>query len=727
MGPPAQLWNVPASEAKLVQEAPVSGVEDQRGRAAGGHRVVGGAGEGFADVGDFVVADEADHPRPAGERRHAVVERRCRHTSGHRRTFLAEADVAKALGKLEDGPRRLERAVAAVAGGPAAGAGGRLRPTQAAEQPEHVERAGGHGQAEAGAGPQQRPPVDPPRRHGHSPCPSIARQPSSGRRWRPGSPGRRLGSPFPDSRSGRAPSQLQPGESNGSRPYTPRVLGEPVRGRLPEASFYSLPGIERFDAWVRGLAPRTPANHLTGAICPQFEPGSMVGFLPELAWLQRGDGTVDTRFVSCLAAETLGLLAAPGATKARVASLSVQDLRRCTLSSKTLAVRARLLNTTKRSPVAEMVVEDGLGRAVAVATGTALLEPIDPPPPPARPLSPAPEPAYPTPDPYRRPVRPDAVLSLERTDQMGGWLAAMGAVVEGTVPHPPICDLFGIRITSVSEGFVSGAMLASEWLVGYYPNEVCPIFLAPFASLALTSAASTLASTGYGVEVLEESLSFLRLAPTDGRDLVARASVIHQGRLLISTVEVTDGDGNQVAVGSQTSEVVARRPRRETERRERILATVLFTDIVGSTGKADELGDTRWRQLLEQHHRIVRAQLQTFKGREIKTTGDGFLATFDGPTRAVQCARAIRDALRPLGLVIRAGLHMGECEEIGADVAGVAVHVASRVQSAAAPGEILVSSTVRELITGSGLRLVDRGVHELKGLPGTWALFAIEG
>jgi class 3 adenylate cyclase len=154
--------------------------------------------------------------------------------------------------------------------------------------------------------------------------------------------------------------------------------------------------------------------------------------------------------------------------------------------------------------------------------------------------------------------------------------------------------------------------------------------------------------------------------------------------------------------------------------------TVLFTDLVGSTQRAEQLGDSRWGGLLDEHNAVIRRQLELHKGREVKMTGDGFLATFDSPTRAVQCARAIQDAVERLGLEIRAGIHTGECEAVGGDVAGIAVHVASRVQSAAQPGEILVSSTVRDLIAGSGLRLDDRGIHELKGLDGKWTLFAVE-
>jgi len=159
---------------------------------------------------------------------------------------------------------------------------------------------------------------------------------------------------------------------------------------------------------------------------------------------------------------------------------------------------------------------------------------------------------------------------------------------------------------------------------------------------------------------------------------------------------------------------------------DRVLATVLFTDIVGATQKAADLGDRRWRELLEEHHSVVRRELGRFRGREIDTTGDGFLAAFDGPARAVRCARAAIDSVRPLGLSIRAGLHTGECEVIDEKLSGIAVHIGARVAALAAPEEILVSSTVRDLVAGSGLRFRERGIHVLRGVPGEWHLFAVE-
>lgn len=158
---------------------------------------------------------------------------------------------------------------------------------------------------------------------------------------------------------------------------------------------------------------------------------------------------------------------------------------------------------------------------------------------------------------------------------------------------------------------------------------------------------------------------------------------------------------------------------------DRVLATVLFTDIVGSTERASQLGDRRWRDLIDAHDRAVRRELQHFRGREIHTTGDGVLATFDGPGRAIACACAIRDAVRALDLEVRAGLHTGEIEVRGADVAGVAVHIGARVAATAEAGEVLVSSTVKDLVVGSGIGFDDRGEHTLKGIPGTWRLYAV--
>jgi class 3 adenylate cyclase/pimeloyl-ACP methyl ester carboxylesterase len=159
---------------------------------------------------------------------------------------------------------------------------------------------------------------------------------------------------------------------------------------------------------------------------------------------------------------------------------------------------------------------------------------------------------------------------------------------------------------------------------------------------------------------------------------------------------------------------------------DRVLATVLFTDIVDSTAKAVELGDAGWRELVQAHHGFVRRQLARHRGTEIDTAGDGFFASFDGPARAIRCACAISEGVRELGIEIRAGLHTGECERIDQKVGGIAVNIGARVASQAGAGEVLVSSTVKDLVAGSGIQFRERGVAELKGVPGEWRLFAVE-
>ena len=164
---------------------------------------------------------------------------------------------------------------------------------------------------------------------------------------------------------------------------------------------------------------------------------------------------------------------------------------------------------------------------------------------------------------------------------------------------------------------------------------------------------------------------------------------------------------------------------REPAEPDRVLATVLFTDIVGSTVRAHELGDRRWRDLLERHNEIIRRDLERFRGREVDTAGDGFFATFDGPARAIRCAQSIVENVGSIGVELRSGLHTGECELVGDSVRGIAVHTGARVAAVASSGEVLVSQTVKDLVAGSGIDFADRGVHDLKGIPGEWRLYAV--
>jgi pimeloyl-ACP methyl ester carboxylesterase/class 3 adenylate cyclase len=205
----------------------------------------------------------------------------------------------------------------------------------------------------------------------------------------------------------------------------------------------------------------------------------------------------------------------------------------------------------------------------------------------------------------------------------------------------------------------------------------------------------------------------------------------------IPTAQLVELPGvGQIAVG-RAHEIVAAIKRFATDvwesdaweesEPDRALATVLFTDVVDSTARAVALGDRRWRELVQEHHGRIRRQLVRFRGREVDTAGDGFLASFDGPARAIRCACAIVEAVRDLGLAVRAGLHTGECELLDGKVAGIAVHIGARVADEARPNEVLVSSTVKDLVAGSGLRFQKRGLVELKGVPGRWRLYAAVG
>jgi class 3 adenylate cyclase len=189
-------------------------------------------------------------------------------------------------------------------------------------------------------------------------------------------------------------------------------------------------------------------------------------------------------------------------------------------------------------------------------------------------------------------------------------------------------------------------------------------------------------------------------------------------------VELPGGDDAVATSAAAIEEIVefltGERPEVEVDR---ILTTLLFTDIVSSTEQAASIGDTAWRSLLDAHDRTVRDHLRRFRGKEINTTGDGFLASFDGPARAIRCALAISESTRPLGIDLHLGLHTGECEVRGDDLSGLAVHIAARIASVAEPGAVLVSSTVKNLVAGSRIDFVDGGEYQLKGVPGTWRLY----
>jgi len=498
------------------------------------------------------------------------------------------------------------------------------------------------------------------------------------------------------------------------------VIHEPVRGGLPDPSFFSLPGIEQVRAVQRGLTPRPPLSHLLGFTLTQVGPGTVTVSMPAAPWaVNSPTGPAFVLVLMELALRSAALTGAPPGMQVDTATLTTSYLRQTTADCGAFLARARVVNSGRTYTLAEVVVEDISGRQVAQSMASMLVRPIVPPPPPlAGPLHPVPQPVYPTPDPY------DRRLPEWTYDLMDDAVTALRGLI-GEKLGPGWLRVFGLRLLGVDEGRVSAVMPASEWFCDLR-RTVAPGVVGYVALTGVNGAATTVVPSGHMTGVLSANFTFLRPVVPDGRELLARGSVIHHAEnFVVASVEITDSDGNRVALGQQSAVV---RPRRsKTQQAERLLATVLFTDIVGSTEHAERLGDAAWHDLLSRHHALIRSELSAFNGREIKTTGDGFLITFDSPGRAVQCARAIRDGVGGLGLAIRAGLHTGECELSGSDVAGIAVHIASRVQSMAGAGEILVSGTVRDLVAGSGLPFEDRGRHPLKGIEGEWPVFAVTG
>ncbi len=502
------------------------------------------------------------------------------------------------------------------------------------------------------------------------------------------------------------------------------MVDEAVRGSLPSPAFYSLGGMEQARAFLRGLVPSTPLARLVGYRPTQIGSGSATLTLPASPWLQFADGSID---IKILVEEALGvavMTGVPPATRVVTTALSMNHYRPCTLESESFVTRARVLNSGSAFTAAEAIVEDALGRTVAHATGSLLLRPMDPPPPPHGGFGAIDEPAYATPDPHLRAL-PSANF---RFGDFSG-LEGMRMQLADEFPLPPFAQLLGLRLVEISdEGSGLITLPASPW----FRSRSSELQFGPVAAvmhIALSAPPYALATADEYVGVVAQNLTFVRSVAADDRQLLFRFRLVHRGaELLVSAVEVIDADGNRVAMGSQTSIV---RPRRRPgagpgQPAERVLATVLFTDIVSSTRHAQQLGDAGWRRLLAEHDAVVRRELETFGGREIKATGDGFLAAFESPARAVQCARAIRDGVRRVGLEVRAGVHTGECERVGNDLAGIAVHAAARIQDTAASGEILVSSTVHDLVEGSGIAFADRGLHDLRDIAGARQLFAVE-
>ena len=338
-------------------------------------------------------------------------------------------------------------------------------------------------------------------------------------------------------------------------------------------------------------------------------------------------------------------------------------------------------------------------------------------------MRPVEEPVYATPDPYLRsfPYSPFADLTAREDG-----LTTMRKVADGRLKSP-FNSLYGFRMEELARGRATIAMPASEWFCGL-GSDVSWAVIAALADSAGWMAAVTLGQPGQSIVGLDGTVRFLRPVRPDGRWLRAESVLTEPApNLFVADTTIRDGDGQLVALhsGSVARLDAVQRAGRQRKESRRVLATLLFTDIVDSTGHAERLGDARWRVLLEEHKLAVRREVSRHNGTEVDTAGDGFFVRFDSPAQAIEAARAVRHASAPLGIDIRAGIHTGECELEGNKLAGMAVHIAARVQAVAPPGEIWVSSTVRDLTVGSSTQFVDRGEQTLKGVPDPWRLYAV--
>jgi len=510
----------------------------------------------------------------------------------------------------------------------------------------------------------------------------------------------------------------------------PLTLREPPRGAAWGAEVIQMSGLEMLRASIERRLPDAPISKLTGLRLSEASLGMASASMPASTWWQSGAGVFlagTTAFVSDLPLGSAVLTSAPPGTAITTSELSVNFLRTPTIRSQTMIGRGRLIHSTKSLGLSEATVEDGRGRLLGHATSRCVVFRLDPEIMSSRTRAEASQPS--TPDPYLRPVEGD-VRGREFWDSTPG-IEVMKQVAAGDFV-PPCYLLMGLHAVDTAEGHMTLAMATSPWLSNAF-GVIYGGAIAFLTDAAMILAAGSTVPAGTAFNTIDLKVNFLRPVLPDSGELRARATVIHRGRTMaVVNCEVRD---EKDKLAAQATGSILLLPGRFWERpvqvadeitpdTGRVLTTVLFLDLADSTRLATKLGDRQWRDLLAEYQELVRLQIQRLHGTEVDSVGDGFLVAFDGPGRAVRCAAAVRDAARHLGLELRAGVHAGECERSGGKLVGIAVHAGQRIEALGTPGEILVSSVVKELVAGSGIEFDDRGEHELQGVAGTWRLFA---
>ncbi len=505
---------------------------------------------------------------------------------------------------------------------------------------------------------------------------------------------------------------------------------EPARGGLWGREVVGMSGLEMLRAAVERRLPDAPATKLTGLRLSEAGLGTASASMPASPWWQSGAGVFlagTIAFVSDLPLGSAVLTSAPAGWGITSSELSVNFLRTPTVRSETIIGRGRLIHGTRSLGLSEAAIEDGRGRLLAHATSRCVLFPLDAEVMESR-AQDAPQ-ASSSPDPYLRPVEGD-VRGREYWDSTPGTEVIKQVVAGDFVP--PCYLLMGLRAVDGAEGEMTLAMRKSRWLCNAF-GVIYGGAIAFLADATMILAAGSTVPAGTAFNTIDLKVNFLRPVRPDEGELRARAHLVHRGRTIaVLNCEVRDEHDKLVA---QATGSVLLLPGRFWERpvqvaeeiapeAGRVLTTLMFVDVVDSTRRAAELGDRRWRDVLAEYQAAVREQVQRFNGSEVDSVGDGFLVEFDGAARAVRCAAAVREAVRRAGVEVRAAVHAGECERSGGKLVGITVHAGSRIEALAGSGEILVSSLVKELVSGTGIQFDDRGEHDLKGIPGSWRLFA---
>lgn len=496
---------------------------------------------------------------------------------------------------------------------------------------------------------------------------------------------------------------------------------EPVRGApLPPAA-YALSGIERMRGYGQGLWVATPMHHLMGFRPNQAAPGSMVSSAPNSPWLAHPDGVIELGLLVDQACGGAASTILPPGSWNRALQTSYSPLRPVGPEVRILVGRAHVVRSSPNWTFVEGTIEDGEGRVIAVMSAHYQVEPVSFPVPAEPALEAADHPSYPTPDPHERPMPVEKYAGIEAFRELG-CVEAMRRVRSGDLPTPPLYELLDIRPVHAAEGEVVTEQTASPWHAATEPTASCSL-----AHLVDACGAALWTIAPHGVEpaVLQASMSTFKSPPLDGRVLTARATASDESGAGIAHAELFDGD-ERFAVAMLSARWIpsesTRRPRAAVRR----LTTVLFTDIVGSTEQAAATGDGAWQTTLAKHHEVATAAIADHGGRLVKSTGDGILATFESPSAAVTCAKAMCSTVPQLGLALRAGVHTGEVEVDRGDIAGITVHAAARIEAGAGAGEVWVSETTKALTAGSGLKFADMGEHELKGLDEPTRLYRVE-